>query len=201
MDWSDFQTTTYNPDLESVAFVDNVGDAEINGFELDITYLINDVTSVTAYFNSNDPTLSEDYYGDEGVLTANAGNRLSNMPKSSYYLSLDRDIVLMGLPGFLNIDYSFVGDRFSTFENVSSGSDIREVLPSYGLANMRLGVEMDNSIIEAYISNIADEDGYLSRYDDFAQAGDPATSGYPGFGIRRTGTKPRVIGIRYRYRF
>ena len=120
------------------------------------------------------------------------------MPKTSYYLSLDRDIVLMGLPGFLNIDYSFVGDRFSTFENVSSGSDIREVLPSYGLANMRLGVEMDNSIIEAYISNIADEDGYLSRYDDFTEAG---SSGYPGFGVRRTGTKPRVVGIRYRYRF
>ena len=198
MDWYDFQTTAYNPDLAGVAYVDNIGDAEITGFELDITYLINDVTSVTAYFNSNDPTLSEDYFGDGGVLTANAGNRLSNMPKTSYYLSLDRDIVLMGLPGFLNIDYSFVGDRFSTFENVSSGSDIREVLPSYGLANMRLGVEMDNSIIEAYISNIADEDGYLSRYDDFTEAG---TSGYPGFGVRRTGTKPRVIGIRYRYRF
>ena len=34
--------------------------------------------------------------------------------------------------------------------------------------------------------------------DDFSAVG---SSGYSGFGVRRTGSKPRVIGIRIRYRY
>jgi hypothetical protein len=48
------------------------------------------------------------------------------------------------------------------------------------------------------VNNILDKDAYLSRYNDFADVG---SSGYAGFGIRRTGSKPRVIGIRFRYRY
>jgi hypothetical protein len=43
-----------------------------------------------------------------------------------------------------------------------------------------------------------DKDAYLSRYDDFVDVGD---SGYAGFGYRRTGSKPRIVGIRIRYRY
>ena len=53
-----------------------------------------------------------------------------------------------------------------------------------------------------YVNNIFDKDGLLSIYDDFAELASPSrTSGYPGFGYRRTGSKPRVIGIRFRYRY
>ena len=48
------------------------------------------------------------------------------------------------------------------------------------------------------ITNLFDKDAYLSRYDDFVDVGD---SGYAGFGIRRTGSKPRIVGIRIRYRY
>ena len=48
------------------------------------------------------------------------------------------------------------------------------------------------------ITNLFDKDAYLSRYDDFVDVGD---SGYAGFGYRRTGSKPRIVGIRIRYRY
>ena len=34
MDWTNYQTSTYNTDITSVAYTENVGNAEINGFEL-----------------------------------------------------------------------------------------------------------------------------------------------------------------------
>ena len=98
----------------------------------------------------------------------------------------------MGKPAFANLDYSYNGDRRNDIANDSV------LLPSYALANFRMGVENTNSVVELYITNITDEDGYLSRYNDFDDTVDPPAQ---GFGIRQTRTKPRVIGIRYRYRY
>ena len=53
---------------------------------------------------------------------------------------------------------------------------------------MRVGVESNNRSMEVFISNIGDEDAYLSRYNDFGD-------------IRRTQNRPRVIGLRFRYRY
>jgi hypothetical protein len=139
-----------------------------------------------------DPKLSNDYYYVSGELGANAGNRLASMPKISYYLSVDKDLVFMGRPAFMSFDYSHTGNRYTSYENGAF------LLPDYSLANFRAGFDNDNSSIELYVTNLTDEDAYLSRYDDFSAVGD---SGYSGFGVRRTGSKPRVIGIRLRYRY
>ena len=199
MDWTDYQTTTTDPnsDFSSVAYVDNVGNAEITGFEANIVYAFNSSTELSAYMNSMDPKLVTNYSSGDG-LTASAGNRLANMPELTYYLSLDKEFTFFGKPAFLNLDYSYTGDRYDTVDDVSDGSNIRELLPSYSISNLRFGIEGDNSSTELYISNLFDKDGYLTRYDDW---GDVGTSGYSGFGVRRTGTKPRVLGIRYKYRF
>ena len=96
----------------------------------------------------------------------------------------------------MNLDYSYTGDRAEDY------ADGAIILPSYGLANFRTGIDFDNTSIELYVNNIFDKDGFLSIYDDFAELAPPErTSGYPGFGYRRTGSKPRVIGIRFRYRY
>ena len=96
----------------------------------------------------------------------------------------------MGKPAFAIFDYSYTGDRYNSYDND------RVLLPSYALANFRTGMDFTNSSVELYITNVTDEDGYLSRYNDF-----DATYTPPGFGIRQTRTKPRVIGVRYRYRY
>ena len=92
MDWNDYQTTTYDLTLVAVAFVDNVGNAEITGVELNVDYAINDTTGLTLYYNGVDSTLSEDYY-QNGVLYATSGNRLSYMPETSAYISLDLSLI------------------------------------------------------------------------------------------------------------
>ena len=192
MDWTDYQTSTYDTDITSVAYTENVGNAEINGMELNLMYAISDTADMTLYVNKMDPTLSEDYYYTSGELGADAGNRLAYMPELTYYLSFDKDFVFMGKPAYMNIDYSHTGERYTTYENGGI------LLPSYSMSNLRAGVDNDNSSIELYVTNLFDKDAYLSRYDDFESVG---SSGYSGFGIRRTGSKPRVIGIRIRYRY
>ena len=192
MDWTDYQTSTYNTDITSVAYTENVGNAEITGLELNALYSLNSTTSLNFYMNKMDPKLSEDYYYVSGELGANSGNRLANMPKLSYYMSLEKDLTFMGKPAFIIFDYSYTGDRYTSYENGAIK------LPDYALANLRAGFDNDNTSVEVYITNLTDEDGYLSRYDDFSAIG---SSGYSGFGVRRTGTKPRVLGVRLRYRY
>ena len=92
----------------------------------------------------------------------------------------------------MNLDYSYTGDRANDY------GDGAIVLPSYSQANLRAGLDFSNTSVEFYVNNLFDKNGYLSRYDDFESVG---TSGYAGFGIRRTGSKPRVVGIRFRYRY
>ena len=75
---------------------------------------------------------------------------------------------------------------------------IRDRLPAYNISNLRAGIDNDNTSLEFYITNLFDKDAYLSRYNDFVDVGD---SGYAGFGYRRTGSKPRIVGIRIRYRY
>ena len=191
MEWNDYQTTTFDLDLVAVAFVDNVGNAEITGMELNILYALNDSTNLTFYYNGVDSTLSEDYY-QTGELYASSGNRLSYMPETSAYISLDKDFSINGKSGYMNLDYSYTGDRANDY------GDGAIILPSYGLANFRTGIDFNNTSLEFYVNNILDKDAYLSRYNDFADVG---SSGYAGFGIRRTGSKPRVVGIRFRYRY
>ena len=192
MDWTDYQTSTYNTDITSVAYTENVGNAEIKGVELNAVYSPNDTTSLTFYLNKMDPRLSEDYYYVSGELGANAGNKLANMPKLSYYFAAEKDLTFMGKPAFIIFDYSYTSHRFTSYENGAFK------LPDYALANIRAGFDNNNTSVELYVSNLTDEDGYLSRYDDFSAVG---SSGYSGFGVRRTGTKPRVLGIRLRYRY
>ena len=181
MDWNDFQSTTYNLDYSTVSFVDNVGNAEINGLELDATYKASDTLTVSAYMVKNDPSLSQDYYDVSGLLQANAGNRLAYVPELSYVLGLDKELMIGGSPAYLSLDYSYTGDRYTSQANELT-------LPSYAIANMRMGREVGNRSIELYMTNITDEDGYLSRYNDFNA-------------IRKTQNKPRVIGLRFRYRY
>ena len=181
MDWNDFQSTTYNLDYSTVAFVDNVGNAEINGLELDATYRPNDSLTLSAYMVSNDPSLSQDYFDVSGVLQANAGNRLAYVPELSYVLGMDKVLTIAGKPGYFALDYSYTGDRYTSQANTLK-------LPSYAIANMRMGVEMENSLMEIYLTNLTDENGYQSRYDDFGD-------------VRRTQNRPRVVGVRFKYRY
>jgi outer membrane receptor protein involved in Fe transport len=90
------------PDITSVAYTENVGNAEIDGMEINAIYALNDSTKVNFYLNKMDPKLSNDYYYVSGELGANAGNRLASMPELSYYLSLDKDLVFMGKPAFIS---------------------------------------------------------------------------------------------------
>jgi outer membrane receptor protein involved in Fe transport len=192
MDWKDYQTSTFNTDITSVAYTENVGNADINGVELNSILMLNDSTTLNLYINKMDPKLANDYYYVSGELGANAGNRLANMPELSYYMSLDKDFTFNSKPAYLIFDYSYTGERNTSYENGAIE------LPSYAISNIRAGVDNENTSVELYITNLTDEDAYLSRYDDFSDVG---SSGYSGFGVRRTGSKPRVIGIRIRYRY
>ena len=52
MDWRDYQTSTFNTDITAVAYTENVGNAEINGYEINANYALSDSSNITFYISN-----------------------------------------------------------------------------------------------------------------------------------------------------
>ena len=97
-----------------------------------------------------------------------------------------------GKPGFVNLDYSYAGDRIQP-----RNSPI--LIPSYSIANLRAGIENENSTIEFYVTNIFDKKMLFFQPMMTSQQWEVLAN--TGFGYRDTRTKPQVVSIRIRYRY
>ena len=195
MNWDDFQATSYIYNLLTVAFVQNVGQATITGLELESYFNISDSFSASLMLALTDPEFKEDIYDLTGVLSVPKGNQLAYVPTEKFVLSMNKDLVIRNRDAYISYDHSYTGESYQSSANVNTN-------PSYSLANLRFGVNpsskagsiddvlgfLKNASVEMYFENIHDSDPTLGIYDDFGD-------------VRRTGTKPRTIGIRLRYRF
>ena len=95
----------------------------------------------------------------------------------------------MGKPAYLIFDHSYTGER-NTLMKMEQLSSI--------LCYFKYKSWDDNENIHGTLYyQFTDEDAYLSRYDDFLLK----EAWLHRFGVRRTGSKPRVLGMRIRYRY
>ena len=182
MNWEDYQATRYVYDYLTVAYVDNVGEATIQGAEIESYFNLSDSMSMSILANFNDPTVDNDTFDIGGDLVASKGNRLAYVPEKRLVITLDKDFVIAGLPAYFGLDYNYTGDRWADDGNSLS-------MPSYSLMNTRLGVDFQSgTTAELFIRNVNDTDPVLGLYDDFSE-------------YRKTSGQPRVIGVRVRYKF
>ena len=182
MKWEDYQSTRYVYDLLTVAYVDNVGMATVNGAELTSYFNISDSLSMSLMANINDPTMDDDIVDAGGTVLGNKGNTLAYVPEQRFILTLDKDFTLRGKPAYFSLDSSYTGERWANETNTTP-------MPSYSMMNVRTGMEFGSGVSgEIFINNANDTRPVLGLYDDFGDQ-------------RLTSSQPRVIGIRIRYKY
>ena len=182
MKWEDYQSTRYVYDLLTVAYVDNVGMATVNGAELTSYFNISDSLSMSLMANINDPTMDDDIVDAGGTVLGNKGNTLAYVPEQRFILTLDKDFTLRGKPAYFSLDSSYTGERWADETNTTP-------MPSYSMMNVRTGMEFGSGVSgEIFINNANDTRPVLGLYDDFGDQ-------------RLTSSQPRVIGIRIRYKY
>jgi len=190
MDWKDMQFTKFDSSFNSpVGLTLNIGEAEISGFETDVTFVPTDGLTLSAAMAWNDASFAEDFV--IGGNSSPAGTALPHVPEVKWNATARYEFGFMGFDAHVQGAFANVDDRYNNVFKHSGGNtnvDIRRVQAGYDNVNLAAGLTTDTWGIEAFISNATDERAELTRF----------TTGYD---TSITTNRPRTMGIRFNMRF
>ena len=149
MDWDDIQLGWFDSSISLLGLVDNIGKANSNGFEIDAKYLLNDTTTISFGYASNEAKLKEDYVL-RGAVEARNGQDLPFTPDTKYNMTINVDT---SDTSSIQFNYVFVDEMWNDLFY-----DDREMQDSYGIANVSFTTTFgENSLVQIYVDNVFDE--------------------------------------------
>ena len=149
MDWDDIQLGWFDSSISLLGLVDNIGKANSNGFEIDAKYLLNDTTTISFGYASNEAKLKEDYVL-RGAVEARNGQDLPFTPDTKYNMTINVDT---SDTSSIQFNYVFVDEMWNDLFY-----DDREMQDSYGIANVSFTTTFGkNSLVQIYVDNVFDE--------------------------------------------
>jgi iron complex outermembrane receptor protein len=158
VDVENLQTTIFDPSITNLFFSDNAANAEIRGFEGDVTWAPMDMPglTVTGAFSVLDTEITEVLTPTDDVLV---GSELAFAPnfqgniRARYEWDLDNGLRAHVMPQIV-----VSGD------SVSDVIEINKVaLDGYTMASFSTGLTSDSWSIEAFVNNLTDERAQLSN--------------------------------------
>ena len=164
MDWEDMQIQVNDPDTFSLGVV-NFSQAQVDGFETEITWIPAegwDITANGAWINAE---ISEDdvITGEDGVIVAEVANGTQLPITPEYKASLGVQYTfrsqLLGAEPYVRIDWSYVGDSVNSLDGTESIVFTQGPTdqPSYDIGNIRVGLEADKWSGTLFVDNVTDE--------------------------------------------
>lgn len=196
IDWSDLQGQVFLAALKDPAVVTsqctfesifNVGDATIDGMELEFSALLTDRLKLDAMVSYTDPQY-EDEYPEIGIFD---GTTIEGTADWQTFVGLQYGFPVFDRPSFARLEWAYLGDiepRPTDFQQQALTHEIGD----YHTINVRAGMNLtENVSLDMWVNNLTDEFG-VTRAIDLAGEGVPTY-----FTIR-----PRTIGatLRFRYR-
>jgi iron complex outermembrane recepter protein len=190
IDWSDIQLAL---PLGTAFGTINAGTARIVGAELELQARPAAGFDLTFTAGYNDGELTEDTPGaPAGPNPGFKGDRLPGVPRLNLSASAQYVFPLLagGIDGVGRVDYAYTGDSTTTFNELSTANGIASHFnpDSYGLLNLRLGVQNDRWAAALFIDNATDERAQV-LIDNSSVA------------VRITRNRPRTAGINLRFNF
>ena len=189
IDWSDLQTQVALFALAGeqacqTSAVLNVGDASIDGLELEVAALVTENITFDLSFSYIDGQYDDDA-PEAGIV---AGDTIEQTPKYSSMAGLRYGYTLARRPGFLRLEWQYVGDQEKkglNFVNQAQPEDIGD----YNQVNVRSGIEAtENVSVELWVTNLFDEYGVVNAFDT------------GGFTVPTVQTiRPRTVGATMRF--
>ena len=169
----------------------NGGQADLSGLELEGTVLLSETLTLDASFAFNKSEINDFESADANVVFGDRtidglGNSFSRYPETSGTLSLTyADQLTSNYDWYIRGDLIYRGSTWATNANITK-------TPSYNNVNLRVGVETESWRIEAFGTNIFDEEGVtnLQYFTDLSRFG-------TGERMLMAGLMPRpVFGVR-----
>jgi outer membrane receptor protein involved in Fe transport len=186
VDWKKIQLIAL---VSGQATITNGGAAQSDGVEWNFGFV--PVDGLTLNFNGayTDARLTQD---TPAYVNGQKGDLLPYAPKWGMSASANYEVPLSDeIAGFAGATWHFTGNRYADF--IPPGGGSRQNLPSYGIADLRVGIETSRWTAALYVKNVGDETAVTSAYGEIL--------GY-GIGPQAAGAyQPRMIGIDLTARF
>lgn len=185
--WSDLQQSiTLLGGACDFSFTDNVGEATIDGAELELTALLSERLTLKATGSYNDAKIS----AAAANTPAEVGDPLQDAPRWTFALLAGyRHPLTDRLALLADAGYQYSSSVFGSFD-VDSPDYRRD---GYGLLNARVGVEGSSWSLVAGVTNVLDKDAELAFPDS-------AAANLPGY-TRVVPVRPRTFGVTFEQRF
>lgn len=186
IDWSDIQQL--NRLACGFQFTQNAGQAESNGFELELMAVPTENLTLTAAVGYTDAEITD----DGGVAGVAVGDKVQGVPDWTFTGSAQYTWpVNDGWEGLVRGDLNYYGDSYSANnEGVGAEARLRE---NWTALNLRAGMVNEKWEIILFVNNVTDERASLADSRSIA-AEAPARQ-------RLVVNRPRTIGIEGRVRF
>jgi outer membrane receptor protein involved in Fe transport len=174
--WEDMQLELTDPSFQFgepfQTVIANVGDADVNGFDTEITWLANENWSfglVSTYLFkaeiANDIKVFDDRAPDDVALDIPAGTRLPLVADLNLatYAEYDWSMnILGGGDAYVRLQYAYTGTSFNALRDNdgdpdSDGYGGRVEQPSYDIWDLRAGFNNDDWEFTVFIDNFTDE--------------------------------------------
>lgn len=175
-------------------YVDNLGQAESKGFDLQLQARPVKGLTIDASFGYTNAVFSRDVIQGSAVL-ARKGDTLGG-PSFTFALGAQQDFTVGSMPSFLRVDWQHagrpVGPLATQDPNVPNRYDPNLPLsPATDYLTARLGTKLDKVQLALFVDNLLNSSQRLERYH--------ANSTWPSYTARTW--RPRTISLIGTYRF
>ena len=177
--WDGLQVGITDFDISVITFTTNAADAEIQGFEGDLTWLATEGLTLAAAWSFNDTEMTRVPPNVSDL--AGPGSRLALAPDLQYHLSARYDWSEKQFAPYAQLVYAYTGDQYSSIV-----VDNRFLQESYDTVDASVGMHMENWSLELFGENLTDERAQL-----FINSLDTD--------LRITTNRPRTFGVKVRY--
>ena len=161
MIWKDYQVEVVDPGPLYAVGVENVGNAQIDGLELDLQFALTDQIDL----GTNLSRLRSNATSDDPLVGTPDGSRLPNTPelKGSAYIEYTVPMARVGGHGFIHLDYSYTGDALNDINQTLAGGDPPLRLAPSQVWDANFGIETEGWDLSFTIDNIFDERAQIYR--------------------------------------
>lgn len=156
--YSDFQDLQALVQLPAFALTRNIGDVDIKGLDVELTWQMNDYLNLYVVGNLTRAELAQDVdlsVTAAGTFTARKGTEMPQVAPESFTIGLDGRI-----PGAIadydlvgTVSYAYTGERTNQF----IVGFLDQKAPSLGTMNLRFGLEGDRWSVHAFVENVTNE--------------------------------------------
>ena len=155
--WDEMQFTIYEFALSPVGNTYNVGEAEIKGAEMDLSFLVVENLTITAAAAYNDAQTTQDFILSNGKLAVPDGTDLPNVPEIKYALTSRYEFEVAGLDSFVQLAYSYTDESWNDIR-----PDRRIKQDEFSNLNVRAGFDTGSWGMDFYVNNLTDENDNIT---------------------------------------